>query len=49
MGDFKFAKNQTFITCTVVQIVRDELRYECIKRNFLTDECQILVKLRETS
>ncbi len=34
-------KNQTCITCTAVQMVTAELRYECITRSLLIDECRI--------
>ncbi|GFV43960.1 hypothetical protein TNCV_492851 [Trichonephila clavipes] len=34
-------KMQTGITCTAYQMVTAELRYECIMRSFLIDECRI--------
>ncbi|GFV27215.1 hypothetical protein TNCV_869451 [Trichonephila clavipes] len=34
-------KMQTCITCTAVQMVTAELRYECITRSFQIDECRI--------
>ncbi|GFW06412.1 hypothetical protein TNCV_2187471 [Trichonephila clavipes] len=35
------SKKQTCITCTAVQMVTAELRYECITCSFLIDECRI--------
>ncbi|GFX18010.1 hypothetical protein TNCV_1576891 [Trichonephila clavipes] len=33
-------KKQTCIPCTAVQMITVELRYECITRSFLIDECR---------
>ncbi|GFS84362.1 hypothetical protein TNCV_4605741 [Trichonephila clavipes] len=42
MGNFTYVlKKQTRITCTAMQMVIAELRYECITRSFLIDECRI--------
>ncbi|GFY13523.1 hypothetical protein TNCV_4958931 [Trichonephila clavipes] len=38
---------QTYITCTAMQMVMAELRYECITRSFLIDECRITEYVRD--
>ncbi|GFV97668.1 hypothetical protein TNCV_2041751 [Trichonephila clavipes] len=35
-------KKQTCITCTAAQMVTAQLRYECMPRSFLIDECWII-------
>ena len=37
-------KKQTYITCTVMQMVTKALRYECITHNFRNNKCKMLLK-----